>query len=78
MADQIAAHGGGQKLNLEQGHAFIFQEWGVLGNCHWAMTVFKLYFFSKLLSQTENRQTIPKNLEKCHVNKQTDQSFFKH
>lgn len=45
MADQIAAHGGGQKLNLEQGHAFIFQEWGVLGNCHWATTVFKLYFF---------------------------------
>lgn len=45
MAEQIAAHGGGQKLNLEQGHAFISQEWGVWANYNWATTVFQLYVF---------------------------------
>lgn len=53
MADQIAAHSGGQKLNLEQGHAFISQEWGVLGNCYWATTVFQTVVF---LNYSNKRQ----------------------
>lgn len=42
-----------KKLNLEQGHAFISQESGVLGNCHWATTVKQnCFFYARPQSQT--------------------------